>query len=332
VIDFDDRLACWIRNEPGTAPLTVSPDIPYQTAAMINQTTHSLCALAVDGSVWCTPGAGGWQKFLQPLQLSPLISLPGPLRDISASYPDRYCGVTNEGELWCWGTGPLGDGPASINGAPRRVPVPDGIRFTSLHLNLDLACAIDTAGTPWCWGTSFTGSLPGLPARQVQETPVPVLLPAPIRKLRIIYSDGICGIADDQRVICWGNKRIRGLSGFTDPGEAPTYLPAWLRLSDIEVMLDGFVGLTQGGVVYRWGCSEPFHGGCIDLPSPSASVHQSLRASALTRSYDAWYGCIRALGTDEIVCTSVYEWFRPVESEWYSRNWPIWSPPPIARP
>jgi len=94
------------------------------------------------------------------------------------------CGVTPEGEAWCWGTnrkGQLGGsttetctpiaswGPISCATSPITVDV--SFPFSTIHVGNDHVCGLDGDGTAYCWGNNQTGQLGN---GTLDPSPVPV--------------------------------------------------------------------------------------------------------------------------------------------------------------
>jgi alpha-tubulin suppressor-like RCC1 family protein len=68
------------------------------------------------------------------------------------------CGLTAQGEAWCWGQnygGELGDGTYSTAQVPVRVQAT--VRFASLTHRA--TCALTADGQAWCWGSNTFGQV-----------------------------------------------------------------------------------------------------------------------------------------------------------------------------
>ena len=103
---------CWGRNSNGLGDgLTTESDVPV-------------------------PVAGG-QAFAQ------LSIYPG-------SYFTRSCGVTTQGELYCWGWGDTWPTPTRIG---------DSITWASVDVGDGHACGMTVEGVAYCWGSNHTGAL-----------------------------------------------------------------------------------------------------------------------------------------------------------------------------
>jgi alpha-tubulin suppressor-like RCC1 family protein len=118
------------------------------------------CAILQDGTVWCWGrnqdlecGADtGGDPIIKPRELR---HLKGRLSSIHAGY-GFTCGVTTDGKLVCWGTGPLGAGEAWESKRSDSKPVLSvsrveltGVRAACAGYNH--ACALRDDGV-WCWG------------------------------------------------------------------------------------------------------------------------------------------------------------------------------------
>ncbi|HWV39071.1 MAG TPA: hypothetical protein VN033_11435, partial [Vulgatibacter sp.] len=95
---------------------------------------------------------------------------PVPLVHLSAG-ATHACGVTEEGEAFCWGgnadafglTGQLGlgdsdDDPILVEYKTEPTPVNTALRFTEIHASQH-SCAIATDGIVYCWGPNTSGQI-----------------------------------------------------------------------------------------------------------------------------------------------------------------------------
>jgi alpha-tubulin suppressor-like RCC1 family protein len=130
------------------------------------------------------------------------------------------CGLTAEGDAWCWGSRALsGDGSKEQRNAP--VPVDGGHRFVSLTAGLSVTCGITVAGDAWCWGFGHDGQLGIGAGRDNPFVPVAVAGGLRFRQLAAGFHR-VCGIAEDRRAWCWGSN-FNGALG--DSGTVSTLSP-----------------------------------------------------------------------------------------------------------
>jgi alpha-tubulin suppressor-like RCC1 family protein len=124
---------------------------------------------------WGAYGTKGKQydKNLTPV----LVTLPGPVAQVSSSNSTQYALLTN-GTVYAWGLGThgeLGDG-GTVNSytTPVQVQFPAGVKIAYLPTDVmpyDTAFAVDTSGDAWGWGDNEGGEL-CLGNTKEQNTPV----------------------------------------------------------------------------------------------------------------------------------------------------------------
>ncbi len=184
-----------------------------------------------------------------------LTVTPLPLSLSSISSGRRHsCGLTAEGDAFCWGWGQQGQ---IGRGFGPRIPFPTlvtkGLSFLQIDARENHTCALTTEGTAYCWGTDNPGSFWGSDDESV-FTPTPVSGGMAFRSLSAGGAH-TCGVTADGKAYCWG----RGGSGQLGNG----------RLSDattpVEVRADGVsfasvsaggnhtCGLAPSGEAYCWG-------------------------------------------------------------------------------
>jgi hypothetical protein len=124
---------------------------------------------------------------------------------------DFACGLTDDGDVWCWGNnraGIMGD-TIAIPDSPIPVRAPVGaLRFRadgsgetfgvgSLH-----ACGLTSAGTAYCWGRGTEGAL-GSGSSAYAAAPVAVVGGHIFRALTV-GAVNTCGITPYGAAYCWG--------------------------------------------------------------------------------------------------------------------------------
>jgi alpha-tubulin suppressor-like RCC1 family protein len=150
------------------------------------------------------------------------------------------CGLTGDGDAYCWGTdvvGQLGNGPATADSrsVPSPVDTPAGVtwaRLSGATVGLEavrgIFCGVTTTGAGYCWGSDANGKLGNGPAlTDDQVSPSPIATPPGVAWQTI--SPGthhVCALTTGGAIYCWGP--IQG--AFTD---VPDLVPGgpWASVS-----------------------------------------------------------------------------------------------------
>lgn len=187
---------------------------------------RSMCVLAQgssDAFCWGETsfgklGVGTTEGLLQP----PTRVLGGHAFAALAAGPAHTCGVTRDGEVYCWGLnlhGGLGTGTHGLHAdasTPTRIASTD--RFASVTAGWEFACALtQDRGEVYCWGVNVSGQAGVPPQRRCS---VPSLAegghacePTPVRAAGGLSFTSIaagfahvCGLASSGAVYCWGQN------------------------------------------------------------------------------------------------------------------------------
>ena len=171
------------------------------------------------------------------------------------------CGLTPDGEAWCWGdnsTGALGDGSDQLRGGP--VKVASTVRFRSISAGGGFTCGVAIDGTGYCWGTGATGQLAQLGPElcsggRVRCARSPLAIPGHSFTTIAAGMRHACGIETTGETYCWGFNFL-GEIGSTAYGETVA-VPNKVSGGNVFVSLgagDSFTcGLTAAGRAYCWG-------------------------------------------------------------------------------
>jgi hypothetical protein len=164
-ISVDGRAWCWGSNELAEfadekllvvhKPLLMAGDAKFDTIGA--GYTHT-CALASGGAAYCWGqndlgqlGDGTHRDHRAPARV------PGEQRFVSlvtAITGSATCGLTADGNAWCWGLnnyGQLGNG-SKADSSSRPVAVSGGLKFVSLSAGRFHACGVTRDDAVWCWG------------------------------------------------------------------------------------------------------------------------------------------------------------------------------------
>ncbi|HVZ73510.1 MAG TPA: hypothetical protein VHJ20_14125 [Polyangia bacterium] len=187
------------------------------------------CARVAGGAVWCVPiagplihsgdlgaGLGADVTTTGPTQVRTSTTTLAGARQLTASLNGagaRFCAVTDDGGLACWGYGAddvLGRGDDSDATFARPVLTRAGAPLAGVveaQLGEHAACARTNDGTVSCWGDNHLGELGVAPDElDGDPSPRPVALPAPATRLATSPGDTFCAILADDRVACWGSN------------------------------------------------------------------------------------------------------------------------------
>jgi alpha-tubulin suppressor-like RCC1 family protein len=147
-----------------------------------------------------------------PIQMAmppePLVSL--------ASGSQHVCGLTADGEAWCWGRnwgGQVGVRTAERDGSRQPVRVETDVRFRMLSAGGEHTCGIALDGRAWCWGYNVDGQLGAGIADDGGPTPVAVA--GALRFVSIAAGSAhACAVSTVGGLWCWGS----GLAFRAAPG------------------------------------------------------------------------------------------------------------------
>ena len=268
------RALCWGWNyqgqvgngtvsEPTRVPTPVSGDLMF--IALTASDAH-VCGLAADGAAYCwgsnENGETGTGSFALTVTTPTPVQTATRFTSISAegtgTWSNSTCGLTAEGEAWCWGfngLGKLGDGTTTNSAVPVRVL--GGVPFSYVETGHFHSCATAASnGELWCWGEQEDNP-GGLGARPAGAYTVPVVVHPDFRFTQLSTGRNYaCGLTPQQAAYCWGTNWFGSLG--TDPPSDATAVPlpvagghSFVKLS--AAGFEGTHGLTPDGLIYRWG-------------------------------------------------------------------------------
>jgi alpha-tubulin suppressor-like RCC1 family protein len=175
----------------------------------------------------------------------------------------RTCGVTGDGQAYCWGwniDGTLGDGTEVDRAVP--TPVAGGLRFAQVSTGKALVSAHTSAVTPddiaYCWPSCGFGGVEGVPSGLVQFEPI--RFEGELRFGQVSAGTGhSCGVATDGRAYCWGSNFFGQFGDGTIDTEGPrgpSPVAGDLLFKEVTAGSGHTCGVTTDGVAYCWGLNE----------------------------------------------------------------------------
>ncbi len=221
-------------------------------------TNQVSCALSRSGEGWCW--GDGYQIVGDPALN--LMRMPVPVR---VDWGRRFvtidlglmhgCGLTAEGQAWCWGNnwyGNLGVGSAGANGGLEDSTIPlevvGGGVYRSIATGSDHSCALDETGAAWCWGASNSiGSV----ADGYVATPQAVAGGHIFTALKSGQRH-TCGLTAQGEIWCWGQNFIGQLGdGSRTDAQVPVRVKANVRFDRLAHRAT--CALTSDGQAWCWG-------------------------------------------------------------------------------
>ncbi len=196
-----------------------------------------------------------------------VVGVP-PLASLSArAY--HVCGLTREGEAWCWGdnqAGQLGDGSDVSRAGP--VKVAGSARYSSISVGVHSTCALSLDGTVYCWGA---GSMLGQPAPdRCAAGPcakAPLALGDRVHVSLAVGARHVCAVDLAGDAYCWGLNQDGevGSTDYTTQIDAPLRVSGGPPFTSIAAGNAFTCALASEGRAYCWGAASA---GQLGHPAP----------------------------------------------------------------
>lgn len=217
-----------------------------------------VCGITLDGQTYCWGnqfrGALG-NGALDGATARPSAVLGGLTFDSVYAGAGTSCGITPEGDAYCWGIndyGMLGDSQPPEPGPETATPsrVVGGLRFTALAIGSYNVCGITHDARAYCWGYGgVLGNGSGAPS----SSPMPVS--GDLRWASLSVGAGhTCGLTTDGTAYCWGNgERGRFGTGDTSIALSPKLIAD--TGTYVAITAGGYhtCALTATGTAFCWG-------------------------------------------------------------------------------
>lgn len=214
--DKQDRALCWGSNQFGQLGDMERDDssLPVETFGVILYVSISAgdmhtCGATQQGKFFCWGGNERGQLGNGSITFSRVPFFGRMNRKVSfvqiVSGAAHSCGLTSEGQVYCWGentAGQVGNGKGGRALFPTLVKEAAG--YTALTAGGATTCGLKGDGSAFCWGSNTDGQYgadgPG------SRTPAPALQGASWLGLSLGPTHG-CGIKTDGLASCWGKTQ-----------------------------------------------------------------------------------------------------------------------------
>ncbi len=270
---------CWGRNDlgglgigtvggPGPAGSYNTPQLVAggHTFQSVHANTFNGCGLRTDGKAYCwglnqlgQMGIGAVDGMIHPT--------PEPVSGghtfvslrLNKTNRSHACGVTETGEMYCWGYnnhGQIGTGAVSFS-EPAPVKVSGHTFSEEMAPGREFTCAVTAVGEALCWGFNARGNLGnGVIDGADYLTPSAVVgshqFNALVRGLR-----HVCGTKTSGQTVCWGlnNKGQLGDGTFIDNG-TPQLVLGGHTFTRLGAGLRVVCGIRPDGETLCWGRNQ----------------------------------------------------------------------------
>lgn len=306
---------CWGRDFDGELG-TGTPSIPFEeinpvlvnvsplsggTFVSVKAAWYGTFGVASDGTVyaWGRDGSGSLGETADgddldepiPVAIDTSVFLAGESLLQLSKGPEHACGVSNLGNLYCWGLGLLsGRADAGESPAPRRLlpAAGTGTKFRQVSLGDTHSCGITTAGDAYCWGSDRFHQLGDNADGDNLDEQIPTRVDTStlVDDERFSFlSAGFahtCGLTNRYRAYCWsdGGEKLGGPSSTLIPRPVNTSpLSAGERFVELSAGANHSCGLTSLGRSFCWGNGNQGHLGNGTLTASSTPVEVDLTAA-----------------------------------------------------
>ena len=299
------------------------PGVFFENAEKVEVGAIHSCVLRSDGNLFCFGDDSEGQlgdcdtvsgKWEPARALSDVISFSlGGINtsESGSTYITREvghtCAVTENGELYCWGTNR--DGQVGVSSSQNYVTSPvfitDEVKMVSAGGKH--TCILKQDKSLWCWGDNSSKQISSNPdLNSSLKSPFNVKFSdAGVETFSDVSAGGNFTCASSEgRVICWGDNSLGQLGTFSK-----TYGPVDINLSDVvdvEAGLYHACALRSGGDLYCWGWNYWGQVG-VGLSSESVRTPAFVMSDVKKVSLGFFHTCALK-NTGEVLCWGWNYW------------------------
>lgn len=204
---------------------------------------------------------------------------PGFVYSAVTTGAEHSCGVTADGDAYCWGRGALGqlgDGLSRGSAYPVRVAT-TGPDLSLISAGFAHTCALTVSQELVCWGADYYGQL-GTGMESGVAAPVPVAPGQTFTALSAGWNHS-CVLDPQGQAFCWGyNPHGQLGDGTTEQASEPVAVATEARFQSISAGVDHTCGVTLEGEGLCWGLNHRGQLGtgsqtAVATPTPVAGGH-----------------------------------------------------------
>jgi len=238
----------------------IEPAAQIEAVQVSTGETHT-CALDKEGNAYCWGNNANGQLGIGTV--GDTVPTPTPVagglkfKSIAAGFV-HTCGVTLEGDAYCWGNAQYGRLGTGDSGSGTNITTPKlvagGHKFTQISASSSNTCAVTEDQDGYCWGFGNTGRN-GNGSLDHQLTPVPVAGEHKFSEIRSGHYH-TCGLRTDGKAYCWGAQENGRLGNRETVGNQATPVAVDqgnLVFSTIAISSYSTCALTMDNDAYCWG-------------------------------------------------------------------------------
>ncbi|MFQ5703923.1 MAG: RCC1 domain-containing protein [Gemmatimonadales bacterium] len=262
------QVQCWGANDQGQVGLGVTSVLEVVPRVVLNAQLTTVtaggvhaCGLDMSGNAWCwgTPRNGrlGNGDSGPTPRATPDSVIGGLTFTAITAGSDHTCGLTQDLDAYCWGTGvdgQLGNGTRDNSAMP--VLVSGNLQFESLDAGGEHTCGVTLDGDAYCWGLGTDGQLG---AGSVGRSLVPVKVTGNL-VFQSVSAGGkhSCGVVSNNDAYCWGANEAGALGdgSFTSRSN-PVAVTGGISFETVDAgeaaVATASCGLSIDRIVYCWG-------------------------------------------------------------------------------
>lgn len=195
------------------------------------------------------------------------------------------CGITNTGDVYCWGKGDygqIGNGDFVDSDVPYLVPLPSNLKAVSVAAAKDGSCAVMEDSSVYCWGSTDSNGQAST-FNQAPFTPHQIPNFEAIRIVGGWASEDFCAVHADFSFSCWGANVGGKLNSDETAKHTPILMESGLPITDLSIGFD-FMCFTESLPNSKWetvcqGAGQFGQLGSEDRPTTWSSVTHDTAAT-----------------------------------------------------